>query len=60
MTNMITKKQSTLFSNRYALKVRRSPLAYKNDKQIFDCAETLAEPLQRFADVLEKELKVGE
>ena len=41
---------------RYALKVRRSPLEYKDDKQTFDYAETLAEPIQRFADVLENEL----
>jgi len=42
---------------RYALKVRRSPLEYKDDNQTFDYAETLAEPVQRFADALEKELK---
>ena len=41
---------------RYALKVRRSPLESKDDKQTFDYAETLAEPIQRFADVLENEL----
>lgn len=41
----------------YALNVRRSPLEYKDDKQTFDYAETLAEPIQRFADVLKKELK---
>jgi len=45
---------------RYALKIRRSPLKYKDDKQTFDYAETLAEPIQRFADVLEKELKRNE
>lgn len=39
-----------------ALKVRRKPLDYKEDKQIFDYAQTLAEPIQRFADVLEQEL----
>lgn len=44
---------------RYALKVRRSPLEYKDNKETFDCAETLAEQVQRFADVLEKELKAG-
>lgn len=27
----------------------------KDDKQTLGCAETLAEPIQRFADVLEKE-----
>ena len=41
---------------RYALKVRKSPLEYKNNKQTFDYAETLAGPIQRFADVLENEL----
>lgn len=29
----------------------------ENDKQILDYAETLGEPIQRFADVLENELK---
>ncbi len=42
---------------RFALKVRRSPLEYKDDKETFDYAETLAEPIQRFADILEKELR---
>ncbi len=42
---------------RYALKVRRNPLEYKDDKETFDYAETLAEPIQRFADVLENEIK---
>ena len=41
---------------RIVLKVRRNPLDYKENKQILDYAETLAEPIQRFADVLEKEL----
>ena len=40
----------------FFLKVRRNPLDYKEKKQVFDYAETLAEPIQRFADVLEKEL----
>ncbi|MBR6536042.1 MAG: DUF4111 domain-containing protein [Lachnospiraceae bacterium] len=40
-----------------ALKVRRSPLNYRDDKEIFDYAEILGEPVQRFADVLEKELR---
>lgn len=39
---------------RYALKIRRSPLEYKDDKQTLDYTETLAELVQRFADVLEK------
>ena len=41
---------------RIVLKVRRNPLAYKDNKQFLDYAELLAEPIQRFADVLEKEL----
>lgn len=41
---------------RIALEVRRIPLNHKENKQTFDYAETLAEPIQRFADVLEKEL----
>lgn len=40
----------------YALKVRRNPLKYKEDKLTFDYAEALAVPIQRFADVLEHEL----
>lgn len=40
-----------------AVKVRRAPLEYKDDKQTLDYAETLVEPIQRFADVLENELK---
>lgn len=40
-----------------ALKVRRNPLQYKDDKETFDYAETLAEPIQRFADVLGEELE---
>lgn len=40
-----------------ALQVRRSPLAYKNNKQVLDYAESLADPIQLFADVLEDELK---
>lgn len=39
------------------MKVRRSPLEYKDDEQTFDYAGTLAKPIQRFADVLEIELK---
>lgn len=43
-----------------ALNVRRCPLKYRYDKDTFDYAETLGEPVQRFADVLEKELKTIE
>lgn len=39
------------------MKARRSPLEYKEDKATLDYAETLAKPIQRFADVLEIELK---
>ncbi len=40
-----------------ALQVRREPLKHKSNEQTFDYAETLGEPIQRFADVLEEELK---
>lgn len=40
-----------------AVKARRSSFIYKADKQMLDYAETLAESIQCFADVLEKELK---
>lgn len=40
-----------------ALKVRKDPLAYLNNRQIFDYAERLGADVQKFADVLEKELK---
>lgn len=39
-----------------ALKVRKDPMAYRSDTKIFDYAETLGPEIQRFADVLEKEL----
>ena len=38
-----------------ALNVRRDPLKYRDDKEILDYAETLGDPVQRFADVLENE-----
>lgn len=38
------------------MNVRRNPLKYQDDKETFDYAETLGEAVQRFADVLEKEL----
>ncbi len=41
-----------------ALKVRRNPLKYKEDKAMLDYAETLGEPVQRFADVLENIISV--
>ena len=45
----------------YVLKVRENPLAFKDDSKTYDYAEKLGEPIQRFADVLERELKkIGE
>ena len=40
-----------------AWNVRRNPLRYRDEKEILDYAETLGEPVQRFADVLEEELR---
>jgi len=40
-----------------ALEVRKNPLKYKENNMIFDYAETLGGPIQRFADVLERELE---
>lgn len=40
----------------YVLEVRRETMKHKDDKATFDYAETLAEPIQRFADALEHEL----
>lgn len=40
-----------------ALQVRKAPLEYKNHKQTLDYAESLADPIQGFADILEDELK---
>ncbi|MDO4317602.1 MAG: DUF4111 domain-containing protein [Lachnospiraceae bacterium] len=40
-----------------ALRVRKAPMAYRCDPAIGDYAETLAPKIQRFADVLEKELE---
>lgn len=42
---------------KYVLEVRKNPIKYKDDKVTFDYAETLAESIQNFADVLENELK---
>ncbi|MBD5104104.1 MAG: GNAT family N-acetyltransferase [Ruminococcaceae bacterium] len=39
-----------------ALQVRKAPLEYKNKKQALEYAESLADPIQVFADVLEDEL----
>lgn len=37
-----------------AWKVRRRPMKYKDVKATFDYAKMLAEPIQHFADMLEK------
>ncbi|MDE7300012.1 MAG: GNAT family N-acetyltransferase [Lachnospiraceae bacterium] len=42
-----------------ALRVRKNPMAYRSDSEIFNYAETLGPEIQRFADVLEKELNGG-
>ena len=39
-----------------ALKVRKNPMVYRNDSKILNYAETLGSEIQRFADVLGKEL----
>lgn len=39
-----------------ALKIRRNPMAYRSDPDVFNYAENLGSEIQRFADVLEKEL----
>ena len=40
-----------------ALKVRKSPLEFKKDELTLDYAQTLGEPIQKFADILGKELE---
>ena len=40
-----------------AWNVRRNPHGYRDDNEILDYAETLGEAVQRFADVLEMELR---
>ncbi|MCM1188149.1 MAG: DUF4111 domain-containing protein [bacterium] len=40
-----------------ALQVRKAPLEYKDNQQTLDYAESLAGPIQNFADVLGEELK---
>lgn len=39
-----------------AVKIRKEPLKYKNDEGIFDHAEKLGEHIQKYADVLMREL----
>ncbi len=43
-----------------ALKVRKTPLEFKKDKSTLDYAQMLGDPIQKFADVLEKELERSE
>lgn len=40
-----------------ALKVRKNPLAYQKDSEILNYAEALGPDIQKFADMLEKEIK---
>lgn len=40
-----------------ALKVRKAPLEFKKDELTLDYAEMLGDPIQKFADMLEKELE---
>lgn len=42
-----------------ALKVRKSPLEFKKDELTLDYAQTLGEPIQKFADILGKELEIS-
>lgn len=42
-----------------ALRVRRNPAAYRDDSAVWDYAQTLGDKIQRFADVLEKELEAA-
>lgn len=42
-----------------ALLVRKNPAFYKNDEAIMDYAEKLGDSIQRYADVLEAELKIA-
>ena len=41
----------------YALKVRRLPIKYKNDAKTLSYAGTINDDVQRYADVLEKEIR---
>lgn len=40
-----------------ALDIRTTPFVYKDDDQILSYAEMLGNPIQRFADILEKQLE---
>lgn len=43
-------------SMKLAISVREDPVKYKNDPDVMDAAENLGKDVQRFADVLEREL----
>ncbi len=43
-----------------AVAVRKEPLKYKDSRRTLDQAETLGEQIQRYADVLENELKLSD
>lgn len=42
-----------------ALEIRKEPDRYRQDASVFDDAETIGEDIQRYADVLERELKIN-
>ena len=56
LENKLCKKPEALI---FALMVRSDPTMYKNIPQTLNYAQTLTEPIQRFADVLERELKLA-
>ena len=39
-----------------AVKIRKEPMKYREDKTVFDYAETLGSCVQRYADILQQEL----
>lgn len=39
-----------------AVKIRKEPMKYREDKTVFDYAETLGSTVQRYADILQQEL----
>ena len=56
LENKLCKKPEALI---FALMVRSDPTMYKNIPQTLNYAQTLTKPIQRFADVLERELKLA-
>jgi predicted nucleotidyltransferase len=41
------------------IRIREQPVLHKNDPEVMNWLETLGEPVQRFADVLEKEIQAA-